>query len=153
MTDSTHATPRFFGTWGMPADALRRAGTTNRYHLRDSETHDGPVVVFPRGVVAEGNPCIVHITADICLRRGFDDHRQRTRFVLRVVPVALDRLRENQGAVILTQEQPVHNACYRVGEDWWLSRVIDEPVEKYNPVAPPAVEFTAPAWKVTFRDA
>ncbi len=77
----------------------------NRYHLAAAEGHDGPVVVFTRGEIpALGEPVIVHINADTCLRRGFGNHRHRTKLVLRVKRYA-GELRPEQAravAMILT---------------------------------------------------
>lgn len=124
--------PMFFGRWGVPIKTLVHA-RGNRYHLAVADGHDGPVVIFTRGhIPALGDPVIVHINADTCLRRGFGVHRHRTKMVLRVK--AYDgELRPEQGTLTVVQTDPCIDRAYRIAGDWWLVDDGGEPREKYEP--------------------
>jgi hypothetical protein len=126
--------PRWFGYWANdPVQFVKAKG--NRWHF-NTDTHDGPCIVCPSGHLPEqGQAVIIHITADLCLRRGLGEHRQRTRFVLRIheYDESVRPLFDDQKTpLLITSEQPYHDKCYRIGAGHWLARVIEEPIEKYE---------------------
>lgn len=137
--------PMFFGRWGVPLDSLVHA-SGNRYHLSAADGHDGPVVIFTRGIIpAQGEPVIVHINADTCLRRGFGNHRHRTKLILRVKPFD-GELRPEQGMLSIVQHDPQIDRAYRIAEGWWLMDDGGEPREKYEPAT---ALPEPPEWRIT----
>lgn len=128
-----NSSPFFFGRWGVRQDTLVHAAG-NRYHLAAADGHDGPVVVFTKGIIpGQGEPVIVHINADTCLRRGFGNHRHRTKIILRVKPVAESDIRPEQGKLTIVDHDPCIDRAYRIAGDWWLMDDSGEPCEKYTP--------------------
>ena len=127
-----HHSPFFFGRWVVPQDSLVHAAG-NRWHI-DNDEHTGPVVIFKNGdIPAIGDPVIVYINADTCLRRGWGNHRHRTKMVLRVKLVPEADLRPGQGTLTIVDADPCTDRAYRIAEGWWLKDDAGEPSYKYEP--------------------
>lgn len=153
----SRSSPFFFGRWGVTQDSLIHA-SGNRWHV-DNDEHTGPVVIFTRGVVpAIGDLVIVHINAETCLRRGFGNHRHRTKMILRVKPYN-GELRPYQGTLTIVDADPCIERAYRIAEGWWLKDDGGEPEYKYDPkpfsedeadlgfYAPSMSDPMTPAWR------
>lgn len=133
----------FIGYWDVdPTRLVYAAG--RRYHIAN-EAHAGPALVFSDGEPpAVGTPCIVHINGDLCLRRGWGNHRHRTKTVLRVRAIR-DGIRSNKHLDIVDYD-PQKQRAYRLAENWWLVDTTSPAVVVELPPTPP------PAWSVAGED-
>lgn len=149
--------PFFCGRWGVSQASLIHA-SGNRWHI-DNDEHTGPVVIFKNGdIPAIGDPVIVYINADTCLRRGWGNHRHRTKMILRVRRY-VGELRPEQGTLTIVDTDPQIDRAYRIAEGWWLKDDAGEPAYKYEPrpfsddeadlgfYVPPMADPTTPSWK------
>jgi hypothetical protein len=144
----------FIGRWAVDHGMLIEAAPgSGRFYVFDGseantgQNHEGPMFKFAAQAWREknfqphphaGDPVFVKISWRAVEKRGWAAHRPKIAPEIRVSPLKsaylTGDLERPLDDIILTTEQPAHNACMRLGESLWLALVIDEPVEKYEPL-------------------